>query len=77
MQWTLLRVERHTIAHLTATNPWPKYCSVSKVLLSMPKASNGDTALHLAAAHAIRDSGDVIALLLASNADFTVADGQE
>jgi ankyrin repeat protein len=38
------------------------------------KAPNGDTALHLAAAHAIHGSGDVIALLLAPNADFTVAD---
>lgn len=41
------------------------------------KASNGDTALHLAAAHASHGSGDVIALLLASNADFTMAGGQE
>jgi ankyrin repeat protein len=41
------------------------------------KASNGDTALHLAATHASHGSGDVIALLLASNADFAMADGQE
>ena len=41
------------------------------------KASNGDTALHLAAAHATHGSGDMIESLLASNADFTMGDGQE
>jgi ankyrin repeat protein len=41
------------------------------------QASNGDTALYLVATHAIHGSGHVITLLLASNADFTTADGQE
>ena len=36
------------------------------------KASNGDTALHLAATHAIHGSGDVIALLPASNTDISM-----